>query len=86
MNRLAQPIHAPHLPLSPRFGCLQAIPGFKRYAMEHLGGEACILGLLRSQPPLDPRDGGTMALLQVCVQRRRESRGLGEAGSGQANY
>lgn len=43
----------------------QAIPGFKRYAMEHLGGEACVLGVLRSQPPLDPRDGATMTLLQV---------------------
>ncbi|GFH22226.1 tRNA exportin, partial [Haematococcus lacustris] len=45
-------------------GNVEAIPGFKRYAMEHLGGEACVLGLLRGQPPLDPRDAATLALLQ----------------------
>lgn len=45
---------------------MQALHGFKRYAMEHLGGEAAVLGVLRSVPPLDPRDGATVALLQVC--------------------
>lgn len=52
----------------------QAIPGFKRYAMEHLGGEACILGVLQSQPPLEPRDGATLALLQASA--RRAERGV----------
>lgn len=44
-------------------GGTEAVPGFRRYAMEHLGGEACVLGLLRSQPPLDARDGATLPLL-----------------------
>lgn len=45
----------------------QALPGFKRYAMERLAGEACCTGLLRAQPPLDARDGVTSTLLQDCA-------------------
>lgn len=39
----------------------ELVPGFKRYAMEHLGGEACLLGIV--QGGLDARDAGTLALL-----------------------
>ena len=39
----------------------EVVPGFKRYAMEHLGGEACVLGLLRGN--MDARDAATVALL-----------------------
>lgn len=41
----------------------EVVPGFKRYAMEQLGGEACVLGLLRGSSGLDARDAATAALL-----------------------
>lgn len=47
----------------------EAVPGFKRFAMQQLGEEACILGLIRPTGPagpapgLDPRDAATMSLL-----------------------
>lgn len=39
----------------------ETVPGFRRFAMEHLGEQACIVGVLRGG--LDIRDAGTMALL-----------------------
>lgn len=41
----------------------EVVPGFKRFAMEQLGGEACVLGLLRGSNSLDARDAATVALL-----------------------
>ena len=41
----------------------EVAPGFQRYAMEHLGGEACVAGVLRPGNGLDVRDASTLALL-----------------------
>jgi len=44
----------------------ETVPGFKRFAMERLGGDACISGLLRTTPggsSLDARDAATVALI-----------------------
>jgi hypothetical protein len=45
---------------------VQALPGFRRFAIEQVAGEACLVSLLRAQPALDPRDGSTNSLLQEC--------------------
>ena len=55
----------------------EKLPGFRRFAMEQLGGEACIAGLLRAGrggpgSGLDARDAVTQALLG----------GWGEGGEG----
>lgn len=41
----------------------EVVPGFKRFAMEQLGGEACVLGLLRASQGLDARDAATAAFV-----------------------
>lgn len=41
----------------------EVVPGFKRFAMEQLGGEACVLGLLRTSQGLDARDAATAAFI-----------------------
>ena len=58
----------------------EVVPGFKRYAMEHLGGEACVLGLLRGN--MDARDAATVALLGGW--RGGGGGGGGSGGGGQS--
>ncbi len=41
----------------------EVAPGFQRFAMEHLGGEACVAGVLRTGSGLDVREPATLALL-----------------------
>mmetsp|Transcript_5354 Transcript_5354/g.11718 ORF Transcript_5354/g.11718 Transcript_5354/m.11718 type:complete len:1077 (-) Transcript_5354:655-3885(-) len=40
----------------------EVVPGFKRFAVEQLGAEACVVGLVRP-PVFDLRDASTMSLL-----------------------
>ncbi len=41
----------------------ELVPGFGRFVVEHLAGEACISGLLRSAPIFDMKDAATSALI-----------------------
>ena len=41
----------------------ELVPGFRRFAVEHFAGEACITGLLRSAPLFDMRDAATTSLI-----------------------
>eukprot|EP00798_Chlamydomonas_sp_ICE-L_P025196 gene25196-10836_t len=42
---------------------VELAPGFQSYAMEHLGGEACVASVLRAGNGLDLRDPATLSLL-----------------------
>jgi len=43
----------------------EAVPGFRRFAIEHFAGEACVSGLLRAAAGglFDARDSATVSLL-----------------------
>ena len=55
----------PTSPSGQRAMAPEAVPGFRRFAIEHFAGEACVSGLLRAAAGglFDVRDSATISLL-----------------------